>query len=116
MTDQFAKANFQVYAACDGAVGLQTALQTHPDLIILDITMPVMNGLSMLEKLRQDKWGNSVPVMVFTNRDDSSNISNMMHNRTSGYYIKADSKLNDIIEEIKERLPIIQRTYLIERQ
>jgi DNA-binding NarL/FixJ family response regulator len=83
---------------------------------MLDITMPVMTGLSMLEKLRQDTWGSNVPVMVLTNRDDSFNISEMLHNKTSGYYIKADNKLNDIIKEVKERLPIIQRTYRAEKQ
>jgi DNA-binding response OmpR family regulator len=111
MTDQFTKENFEVVTAKDGLSGLQSAIQSHPDLILLDITMPVMNGLSMLEKLRQDSWGSNVPVMILTNRDDSANMSAMMSNKITKYYIKADNKLGDIANEIKDMFPAIQRTY-----
>jgi DNA-binding response OmpR family regulator len=111
MTHEFTKENFEVITAQDGVEGLQAALQNHPDLIVLDITMPVMDGLSMLEKLRQDTWGSNVPVMVLTNRDDSANISAMMNNKVMRYLIKEDNKLDEIAREIKAMLPVIQRTY-----
>jgi DNA-binding response OmpR family regulator len=111
MNDQFTKEKFEVITAQDGADGLGAALKNHPDLIVLDITMPVMDGFTMLKKLRQDKWGSKVPVMILTNRDDSANISAMMNNKINKYYIKADNKLDDIAKEIKDMLPVIQRTY-----
>lgn len=111
MADQFIKKNFEVITAQDGASGLRSALQHHPDLLVLDITLPVMDGLSMLKSLRQDKWGSNVPVMILTNRDDSTNMSAMMNNKITGYFIKADNKLSDIVKEIQEMLPAMQRTY-----
>ena len=112
MADQFTKEDFTVITAQNGEEGLEYALRDHPDLIVLDITMPVMNGYSMLEKLRQDNWGSKVPVMILTNRDDAVNISAMMNSKhINKYFIKADNKLDDIAREIKDMLPVIQRTY-----
>jgi two-component system cell cycle response regulator len=116
MNDEFTKDNFEVITVQNGAEGLQAALQSHPDLIVLDITMPVMDGLSMLEKLRQDTWGSNVPVIILTNRDDSVNISAMMNNNVVRYLIKDESKLHDIAKEIREMLPIIERTYPKDKQ
>jgi len=111
MSNEFIKENFEVITARNGADGVQVALKNHPDLIVLDITMPVMDGLSMLKTLRQDQWGNNVPVMVLTNRDDSANISGMMNNKVFRYFIKEENKLEDVAKEIKEMLPVIERTY-----
>lgn len=114
LTEKLIKEGFDVISAGDGADGLRIAYESHPDLILLDITMPVMDGNMMLEKLRQDSWGSKVPVMILTNRDDSSNISAMINSKINKYFIKSDERLEDIIREIKEMLPVIQRVYPIQ--
>lgn len=104
MADQLSKQNFQVLTALNGEDGLKSALTNHPDLILLDIRMPVMNGIEMLEKLRQDKWGNSAAVIVLTNAGDTENISASMNNKVINFYVKSDWKLEDIVKSVKEKL------------
>ena len=58
---------FSVLEATNGEVGLSKAVTEHPDLILLDILMPKMNGMAMIKKLRNDLWGANVPVIVLTN-------------------------------------------------
>ena len=49
--------DFTVLEAADGEIGLEMALQHKPDLILLDVVMPNMDGLTAIKKLRQDPWG-----------------------------------------------------------
>ncbi len=67
---KFTLEKFQVSQAPDGKIGLEEALRNHPDLILLDILMPVMDGMTMLGKLREDSWGKEVPVILLTNLSD----------------------------------------------
>jgi len=65
---------FFVLSAKNGVVGLKQAFAEHPDLILLDIIMPKMNGMTMLRKLREDKWGRDVPVIMLTNVGDTKEV------------------------------------------
>jgi len=57
VADTLKQHNFAVITADNGKDGLDTALREHPDLMLLDIFMPKMDGLTMLETLRNDPWG-----------------------------------------------------------
>ena len=100
--------NFEVVAAENGEKGLQLALQQHPDIILLDITMPVMDGNIMLDKLRQDKWGSTAPVIVLTNRDDAQSITSSLNNNVTWYHIKVDLKLDEFVSEVRDILQTIR--------
>jgi len=60
--------NLEVVEAKDGEEGLRMAPSEKPDMILLDMLMPKMNGLHVMEKVRADAWGKSVPIVVLTNR------------------------------------------------
>lgn len=111
LTDQFTEEKFDVFTAKNGQEGLNSALQNHPDIILLDVNMPVMNGIEMLEKLRMDTWGAEVPVMILSNVESSASISAGLSHRVSKYYIKADWRLEDLVKEVKEMLDRIQKVY-----
>ena len=57
LVDKFTRAGYTVGIAENGKEGLKLALKNRPDLILLDIIMPVMDGITMLYKLRKDSWG-----------------------------------------------------------
>ena len=59
--------SFLVIEAKNGREGMELALSKHPDLILLDLIMPEMDGMSVLKKIREDKWGVTVPVIILTN-------------------------------------------------
>lgn len=95
---------FAVAEAGNGQEGLDVALARHPNLILLDIVMPVMNGLEMLKKLREDEWGGHVPVILLTNVNDVGKEFESMEMGAFGYLVKSNWKIDDIITKIKETL------------
>ncbi|MFH1208478.1 MAG: response regulator [Candidatus Omnitrophota bacterium] len=61
------KANhYETLSACDGKMGLEIAIREHPDLIILDVMMPVMDGIETLRALKQNHETSSIPVIMLT--------------------------------------------------
>lgn len=104
MKEKLTKENFIVMTAKNGQEGLELALAKQPDLILLDIVMPKMDGLSMLKKLREDKWGKEVPVVVLTNLGDADNIAKATERGAYDYLVKVHWKLGDVISKVKERL------------
>ena len=65
---------FSVLTADNGETGLGVALNKHPDLILLDVIMPRMDGLETLKRLREDAWGKKAPVIIMTVLDDLEKI------------------------------------------
>jgi two-component system, OmpR family, alkaline phosphatase synthesis response regulator PhoP len=113
LTDNLTNNGFQVFQAKNGQEGLELAKKEHPNLILLDIMMPVMDGITALKKLREEygDYGKNVPVIALTNLEDSQNISAGMEYKVSHYWIKSDWKLNDLIQEVKEKLEVMERIY-----
>lgn len=94
---------YEVHTAMDGEDGLKKALTDHPDLILLDIRMPKMDGMTMLKQLRQDEWGKNAKVIILTNLDATDTIlKEVIENHPTYYLIKANTKSDDVLEKIKE--------------
>jgi two-component system, OmpR family, alkaline phosphatase synthesis response regulator PhoP len=98
------EAGHNVMLAPDGKQGLELALNEKPDLILLDINMPNMDGHQMLSKLRLDDWGKNVQVVFLTNYDDPKNISKGFELKGNDYIVKANMSLNDIATKVKQQL------------
>jgi DNA-binding response OmpR family regulator len=104
LSDKLKANGFDASSAFDGVDGLDKALKIHPDLILLDVMMPKMDGWAMLEKLRTDDWGKNAKVIMLTVIDDDNNISQGVDKGVYGYLIKTDLKLEDIISQVKSAL------------
>lgn len=100
--DIFTMNNFTVTTAVNGQEGLKLALETHPDIILLDLMMPVMNGHEVLQHLRQDPWGKDVTVVVLSALDDVKNIGTAHKNEITKYIIKAHVSLDEIVNKVRE--------------
>ncbi len=98
------RSGFKVLSARNGEEGLKSALKNHPNLIVLDLMMPIKTGHEMLAELRQDKWGANVPVTVLTNADDNIDIFKATHLGNTSYAIKSSMKLDAIVEMVKSRV------------
>ncbi len=99
---KLAHEGYAVVSAKNGEEGLQTALSEKPDLILLDIIMPHMDGLHMLKQLRKDPWGKSVHVMILTNIQEPEKISEAAEQGAYEYLVKSDWTLEDLLKKIKE--------------
>ena len=105
--DELRDEGFLVLTATNGRDGLGLAVREKPDLILLDILMPVMDGLTMMDTLRQkDLYGKNVPIILLTNLSASEEkiMQAITKNEPAYYLVKSDWNLSQVLEKIKERL------------
>jgi DNA-binding response OmpR family regulator len=102
LRDKFFNNNYTVVVARDGVAGLAQAISQHPSIILLDLTLPGMNGLELLEKLRTDEWGANVPVVILSNQDGTEAIMHGVEQKAQAYFIKADTSLETICAAIED--------------
>lgn len=94
---------FTVKTALNGEDGLKMALQDHPDIVLLDILMPKMDGMMVMSKLREDAWGKSVPIIIFSVLDPTDDMTKQITEEQPTYYLlKSNTNLDSVIEKIKE--------------
>ena len=95
------KEGFEVLKAQNGEEGLEVALRERPDLILLDIIMPVMDGMTMLAKLRENPWGRSAKVILLSNMSDTGKVKKEHEDYGAYAYItKANVNMNDLLKMI----------------
>lgn len=98
-------AGFNVLEAHDGEEGLKIALSECPDLVVLDIIMPKLDGMGFLRKAREDeKWGVNVPIIMLTNLSDADNVSEAAKYKVYDFLVKTDWRLDDVVNLIKDKL------------
>lgn len=95
---------FLVSVATNGEEGLALALTEHPDLILLDIILPRMDGITMLKKLREDVWGKGAKVILLTNLDTNKEVAAAVEQGAYEYLVKSDWKIDDVVAMIKKEL------------
>ena len=95
---------FDVYSATDGVEGLQMAEELMPDMILLDILMPRMNGADMLQKLRETEWGADMRVVMLTNlsKDEAPSILKFLN--VDRYVIKAHYTPRLVVDIVRDVL------------
>ena len=103
LKQNFDSAGFEVFTAYDGQEGLDAIQKENPDLILLDIAMPKMNGIEMIKTL--DEKYKKIPIIFLTNMKDDIHISQAMELiPNTEYIIKSDISINRLIERVKEKL------------
>ena len=80
-----------------------------PDLLVLDILMPIMTGIETLKEIKGDKELENLPVIVLTNFTDVKKISEVLELGVTDYYIKSDNPIDRIIEKIYEKLELMDK-------
>ena len=105
---------FDVELANDGAQGLDKAEITKPDVILLDVMMPVMNGMQMLEKLKADSVLKKIPVVMLSNIADDEDIHAALDRGAIKYIIKSEHVPQEVADMVKEIL-LAQRDEQIKR-
>ncbi len=101
MMEALHEEGYKVSGAENGQVGLEAALRDHPDLILLDLMMPIMDGQEMFRRLREDEWGRSANVVILTAMDDVNNIGLAHEAKPLDYFIKAHHSLDDLVKQIR---------------
>lgn len=104
LKNKLSKEGFSVRVARNGKSGLETFVSYKPDLILLDIVMPIMDGMEMLRLLRLEPSGKEAKVIVLTNLNDASKTAQAVQRGVRDYLVKSDWKMADLIKKVKEKL------------
>lgn len=106
LMDKFKREGCVVFGAENGEVAMTLAAKEQPDLILLDILMPKMTGMEVLEKIREaSAWGKKIPIIMLTNLPaDEKIMAGVVKNEPSYYLIKSDWKLYEVVEKARECL------------
>lgn len=97
---------FMVLEAENGEEGVKLALSKHPDLILLDLLLPMIDGMTAFKKIRKNPWGENVPVIILTNVNatDEQLVGNMVAYKPLFYLVKSDWKIQDVVKKIEDIL------------
>lgn len=100
LKEELGSGGYEVEGALDGVEGLEKTKSFKPDLILLDLVMPKMDGMEMLQKLKGDAETRDVPVVILTNLSDYERISEALALGAMDYLVKANYKLEDLLEKV----------------
>lgn len=101
-TFKLENSGYEVRSAHDGHAGLGLIEHFAPELILLDLRMPVMSGSDMLERLRQTEWGSKPRVIILTNISRAEAPSNLQFLNVDRYVVKAHHTPQQIVDIICE--------------
>lgn len=93
--------NFEVEIATDGEEGLAKARKFKPDLILLDIIMPKLNGIEFLKRIKAEPELKELPVVILTNASVDASIKECLELGASGYIVKSDNTPSQVVNQVR---------------
>lgn len=103
-TDLLSKENYEIVSAFDGETGLRLAKDKKPDLILLDLILPKINGFDVLRNLKNDEELKNIPVIVLTNLESVVDVNRVIELGATTYLVKAHYSLKEVIDKVKTAL------------
>lgn len=98
------KAGYYVESTVSGKLGVQLALKSHPNLIIVDLILPDVNGAEVVAEIRRDDWGRNAKIIVLTNINEEQIRSRLQSLNILRYLLKVDNTLNQITQTVDKIL------------
>lgn len=100
--DDFLGRDYKIISALDGEIGLRLAKDKRPDLILLDLILPKINGFEVLKKLKEETKTKDIPVIVLTNLERVEDVNKALELGATTYLVKAQYTLEEVLEKIKK--------------
>lgn len=105
LKDALASEGFSIIASGSAEDALHHAHAEHPDLVVLDLMLPGIDGMSFLDNIRKEVWGKHLPVIILTNvSPDDKIVSGITRDEPAYYLIKANTSMDEIIGKVKNVL------------
>ena len=97
-------AGYKVVSAFDGARGLELAKSENPNLILLDLIMPKLDGFGALKALKENEETNSIPVIILTNLEEINDVQKAIELGATTYLVKSDYALDEVVKKVEDIL------------
>jgi len=101
---KFEADGFDVQLASDGKRGVALVQAFSPDIILLDIQMPEMNGAEALTEIRKHDWGKPIPVIILTNLGEEESPKELKTLNINSYIVKAELTPRQVVSKVQEIL------------
>jgi DNA-binding response OmpR family regulator len=102
--DTLRQGGYNVISALDGKSGLDLAKSKKPDLILLDLILPKLNGFDVLRSLKSDISTKNIPVIILTNLENIEDVDKAVELGAKAYLVKAQYSLQEVFKKIKDAL------------
>ncbi len=103
---KFEADGFEVQLADNGKQGVELVEEFKPDIILLDLQMPHMDGAEALEEIRAHDWGKTIPVIILTNLGEEEAPKSLKALGIHSYIVKADLTPRQVVSHVKEALSL----------
>jgi len=101
LSEELKQEGFDVVGAKDGVEGLEKAASEQPNLMLLDLVMPRLDGIGTLKQLKAQENTKNIPVVILTNLSDYDKISDALSLGAMDYLVKANYRLEELVTKIK---------------
>ena len=101
---KFEADGFDVQLANNGKIGVVLVEKFHPDIILMDLQMPEMNGVDALKVIRKNGWGKDIPTIILTNLGQEEAPKELNSMNIHSYIVKAELTPRQVVERVKEAL------------
>jgi len=95
---------YGVLKALDGESGLRSAKGERPDLILLDLILPKMDGFEVLKELKENEETKNIPVIILTNLEETEDIQKALELGATTYLVKSSYTLEEVVNKIEKAL------------
>lgn len=103
---KFEADGFDIQLANNGLHGVELVEAFKPDIILLDLQMPEMNGVDALKIIRKNDWGLNIPVIILTNLGEEEAPKELRALGIHSYIVKANLTPRQVVQRVKEALNI----------
>lgn len=104
ITSLLKETGYEVFTAIDGEIAWEILMEKKPDLVLLDLILPRMDGFEVLEKMKSQRETKNIPVVVLTNLEEKFDIEKALSYGVRAYLVKTNYNPHEIVEKIKEIL------------
>jgi DNA-binding response OmpR family regulator len=101
LSEELKQEGFDVVGAKDGVEGVEKAASEQPDLVLLDLVMPRLDGIGALKQMKEQDNTRNIPVVILTNLSDYDKISDALSLGAMDYLVKANYRLEELVTKIK---------------
>lgn len=100
----FHENNYTIATATDGDTAIKMAQRIKPNVILLDLLLPKINGFDVLKSLKSDSNLKHIPIIVLSNLGDSADIERAKSLGASDYFVKSNTNLEALAEKVKKSI------------
>jgi DNA-binding response OmpR family regulator len=104
LIEGFKAAGFEAIPAYDGEEAMVKIKESKPDIILLDIMMPKLDGIGVAWELKADPETASIPIVMLTNLSDTDTVSKILEAGIKDYLLKSEQSIDQIVSKVNEVL------------